>query len=212
MSYVKWFSSLTARAGLMLLISAMVSIPAGPCSLYAAEGTVVLDDTKKEEIVLDVPEQPGDELTIPQEKKTADLSTSEMVGIGVGAVAVVGGLVALAGRGGSDSSSGSSTTYPTKKDIVGVWYAKGTRVVGELATYTGTYTFYANGTHKYDLYFSDGRHKVDGGRWVLVKNYFRLWNNSGSSYKGRFKNGDYSQIDVATTDGRWITALKKIGN
>lgn len=140
------------------------------------------------------------------ETESEGLSTLTKVGIGVGAAAVIG--VALALSGGSDSDD---PKFPTEAGMVGQWNGSGTRF-SDGQTYNGTYTFYAGGSHTYDIYVSDGAHKRGRGSWSLpIGTYSLTVNNySGSTYKGEFLNENFATITLTTTDNRWQVVLTKL--
>lgn len=146
----------------------------------------------------------GDEAEKDDSEEDEGLSTLAKVGIGVGVVAAVGLVVGMAGG----SSSGPS--YPAPEDLLGAWHSEGVNL-DDGRTYTGTYNFYAVGSHTYSIYTSDGESKSGNGNWTLAEGTYslRMENDTGSVYKGDFAEGDYSNIVMKTIDGRWQVTLTR---
>lgn len=202
------------------LIATTTLLPIAPISSIAAEvknntATVVLDDQSKTQ----VPEKAVEVKNATTSTKTTETSPSQeplpevesegmstgmkyTLGVG-GAVVALVGIAALAGG----SSSDSSPTPPTEEQMVGPWSADANSVDGR--TYSGTYTLYSGGSHSYDLYISDGRHKVGSGAWKLVDYDLEIRNYSGSTYRGTFAQGVKNTVTTYTTDGRWKDTLTK---
>lgn len=205
----------------LILIATIVMLPAAPVSSIAAENKSndeikVLKDQSKV-VVLSTDSDATDKATsttskttpapesdpAPEEPNEA-MSTGMKVALGVGGgVVAIAGIAALAGGG----SGGSSPTPPTQEQMVGPWQANAFSV--DDRTYSGTYTLYAGGSHSYDLYISDGTHKVGSGVWRLVDYALELRNFSGSTYRGSFTQGVKNSVTLNTTDGRWKLTITK---
>jgi cytoskeletal protein RodZ len=219
------------------LIITIAILPVGPVSSIAAEvkndtATVVLDDQSKTEVLETTSEttvttppaenaetSPTPEATTttppaetPETSPTPEATSKEgeegmstgmkyTLGVG-GAVVALVGIAALAG-----GSSDSPPTPPTEEQMLGPWTANANAVDGR--TYSGTYTLYSGGSHSYDIYVSDGNHKVGSGAWKLVDYNFELRNYSGSTYRGTFAQGVKNTVTTYTTDGRWKNVLTK---
>lgn len=205
------------------LITTTTLLPLAPISSIAAEvnsntAIVVLDNQSKTQVpekaveasattapveTTEISPQPE---PLPKVESTG-MSTGMKYTLGVGgAVIAIVGIVALAGGSSSDSSD-SPPTPPTDAQMVGAWSAAANSVDGR--TYTGTYTLYSGGSHTYDIYVSDGRHKVGSGAWKLVDYTLELRNFSGSTYRGTFAQGVTTSVTTVTTDSRWRTILTK---
>ena len=202
------------------LITTTTLLPLAPISSIAAEvknntATVVLDDQSKTQVPEKAVESSATtapvEKTLPSEtpeitskNEGEGMSTGMKYTLGVGgAVVALVGIAALAGGGSSDSSP----TPPTEEQMVGPWQANASSVDGR--TYTGTYTLYSGGSHSYDIYVSDGNHKVGSGAWKLVEYDLEIRNYSGSTYRGTFTEGVKNTVTTYTTDGRWKNILTK---
>lgn len=202
------------------LIITIAILPVGPVSSIAAEvkndtATVVLDDQSKTEVlettsettVTTPPAENAETSPTPEVASKDDgegMSTGMKYTLGVGgAVVALVGIAALATGGSSDSPP----TPPTEEQMLGPWTANANAVDGR--TYSGTYTLYSGGSHSYDIYVSDGNHKVGSGAWKLVDYNFELRNYSGSTYRGTFAQGVKNTVTTYTTDGRWKNVLTK---
>ena len=202
------------------LITTTTLLPLAPISSIAAEvkndtATVVLDDQSKTQIsekavessATAVPVETTEISPQPEPSPKAEstgMSTGMKYTLGVGgAVVALVGIAALAGG----SSSDSSPTPPTDEQMVGPWQANASSADGR--TYTGTYTLYSGGSHSYDIYVSDGNHKVGSGAWKLVEYDLEIRNYSGSTYRGTFAEGVKNTVTTYTTDGRWKNILTK---
>lgn len=203
------------------LIVTTALLPLAPISSIAAEvnnttATVVLDDqsktkspeTKSETTVLTTPAEKPETSPKPEATSKNDgegMSTGMKYTLGVGgAVVALVGIAALAGGG---SSSDSSPTPPTEEQMLGPWMADANSV--DSRTYTGTYTLYSGGTHSYEIFVSDGQHKVGSGAWKLVGYDLELRNFGGSTYRGTFAQGVKNTVTTVTTDHRWKNILSK---
>lgn len=132
------------------------------------------------------------------------MSTGTKVAIGVGAgVVAIGGIAALSGG----SSADSTPVPPTEEQIAGVWQAHANSI--DDRTYSGTYTLYAGGSLAYDLYISDGRHKIDNGTWTLNAYNLTLRNNNGSTYNGDFVQGVTNSVTLLNTAGTWKLVITR---
>lgn len=203
------------------LIVTTALLPLAPISSIAAEvnnntATVVLDDqsktkspeTKSDTIVLTTPAEkpetsPKPEVTSKNDGEGMSTGMKYTLGVG-GAVVALVGIAALAGGG---SSSDSSPTPPTEEQMLGPWMADANSV--DSRTYTGTYTLYSGGTHSYEIFVSDGQHKVGSGAWKLVGYDLELRNFGGSTYRGTFAQGVKNTVTTVTTDHRWKNILSK---
>ena len=204
------------------LVVTIAIFPVAPVSSIAAEvknntATVVLEDQSKTEVLATTAETtvktPPTETTetsptLKPEATSKDddkgMSTGMKYTLGVGgAVVALVGIAALAGGGSSDSPP----TPPTNEEISGPWTANANSVDGR--TYSGTYTLYSGGSHSYDIYVSDGQHKVGSGAWKLIEYDLELRNYNGSTYRGTFAQGVKNTVTTYTTDGRWKNVLTK---
>jgi hypothetical protein len=202
------------------LVVTIAILPIAPESSIAAEvknntATVVLDDQSKTEVLATTAETTlktipaEDPKTSPAPKAISKddekgMSTGMKYTLGVGgAVVALVGIAALAGGGSSDSPP----TPPTNEEMPGPWTANANSVDGR--TYSGTYTLYSGGSHSYDIYVSDGQHKVGSGAWKLVEYDLELRNYNGSTYRGTFDQGVKNTVTTYTTDGRWKNVLTK---
>lgn len=145
---------------------------------------------------------PKPEATSKEDDEGMSTGMKYTLGVG-GAVVALVGIAALATGGSSDSTP----TPPTEEQMLGPWTANANAVDGR--TYSGTYTLYSGGSHSYDIYVSDGNHKVGSGAWKLVDYNFELRNYSGSTYRGTFAQGVKNTVTTYTTDGRWKNVLTK---
>lgn len=166
------------------------SVVADDPGMDSSEEVPVLDDSSK--IVKD---EPG---TTPVEE--THLSTGAKVGIGVGAVALVGGIVALAGGGGGGSSSTSSNNPPTADQLVDAWQANANQP-GSGLTYIGTYQLYQGGSLSYSVNISDGEQFAGGGSWSLVDYALTVRTDHGSVYTGSFAPGNITSVDLNSNTG-----------
>lgn len=167
----------------------------------------------------EAPAKAGQKKPVSEE---SGLSNKTMMGIG-GAAVLLG--VIAAGSGGSSSgsdssssskstgtsSSGNSTSSanaapPKASQMVGVWQANAHSVEG--LHYVGTYTLFSNGVHQYSIVGETGKHKSGSGRWDLRGYRLSLHNDSGTTYSGEFKNGNYSSLSLGTTVG-WVLNLHR---
>jgi len=203
------------------LIVTTALLPLAPISSIAAEvknntATVVLDDqsktqvleTKSETTVQTTPAENTETAPKPESETKDDgegMSTGMKYTLGIGgAVVAIVGIAALASGGGSGDSS---PTPPTEEQMLGPWMANANSVDGR--TYSGTYTLYSGGSHSYDIYISDGNHKVESGAWKLVGYDLELRNYGGSTYRGTFAQGVKNTVTTYTTDERWKNVLAK---
>ncbi len=194
----------------LLLTLTITALPLSPQYLQA--NTLQTDNSTQ------VQEDTGAKKNLPAVKKKG-LSTKAKIGIGLGVAAVTVAGVALAvdnNGGGKGGGNGSSTSgkggAPSLAEIPGSWNAYGVCHVQNI-TYSGTYTFYAGGTHSYNLLFTDNAHggaqeyRSGTGQWFLNGAYFEMHNDSGSVYTGSF--GSKSGFSVTTTNGWWTTTLSR---
>ncbi len=219
------------------LIVTIALLPLAPISSIAAEvnnntAPVVLDSQTKTE-VLETKSEPTVQTTPAENTETSPkaedttttppaettetspkpeatskegeegMSTGMKYTLGVGgAVVALVGIAALAG-----GSSDSSPTPPTDEQMLGPWSANASSF--DSRNYSGTYTLYSGGSHSYDIYVSDGNHKVGSGAWKLVGYDLELRNYGGSTYRGTFAQGVKNTVTTYTTDGRWKNVLTK---
>ncbi len=143
--------------------------------------------------------------TAPPETEEG-LSTLAKVGIGVGVVAVIGG-IALAVGGSSDSGP----RYPQVVDIVGKWSAVGVTPDAD-RSYQGLYLFSADGTHIYDIITNVGTRKRGTGTWHLTENSnnFVVHNDHGTTYIGDFQEEKFTTIKMTGFGGIWEVTLTKL--
>ncbi|MBU1567580.1 MAG: hypothetical protein KJ630_18385 [Proteobacteria bacterium] len=144
----------------------------------------------------------------PPEETEEGMPTLTKVGIGIGAAAVVGGVLLLAGGGVDGGKSGPR--YPTAAELVGPWSAQAKNDEYHL-TYFGVYNLYAIGFHTYDIYGSGGDHKQGTGTWSIGEktNTLTLNNDSGSTYVGDFQNENFTTISMNHTVLKWELVLTK---
>ncbi|BHH84220.1 hypothetical protein [Desulforhopalus sp. 52FAK] len=139
--------------------------------------------------------------TQPIPSKKTSLSTGAKVGIGVGAVVLVGGVVALAGgSGGSGGGSSEPAGPPTADSLVSAWQATANQP-GSGLTYTGTYHLYQSGAISYAVYISDGQQFAGGGSWTLEEYRLTIRTDHGSVYSGSFAPGNISSVDLNSNTG-----------
>ncbi len=171
----------------------------------------------------DVPVVQASEAQPVSQDQDPGLSNKTLLGIG-GAAVLLGVVAASSGGGGSsssidstsgDKSAGSSdssakpaTTTPPPKasQMVGVWHANAHSVEGK--HYVGTYTLFSNGRHQYSIIGETGIHKSGVGRWDLRGYRLSLHNDSGTTYSGEFKKGNYRSLTLGTNVG-WVLSLHK---
>lgn len=151
-----------------------------------AEVPVLEDESKKTKAT-----------TLPSPLKKTSLSTGAKVGIGVGAVVLVGGVIALAGGGGGGSSA--PATPPTADSLVSAWQATANQP-GSGLTYTGTYHLYQGGAISYAIYVSDGQQLAGGGSWS-IEEYQLTIRTEHSVYSGSFAPGNISSVDLNSNTG-----------
>lgn len=165
-----------------------------------ADVPILNDDNKKIEV----------DPALPETKETT-LSTGAIVGISVGAVLLVGGIVALAsgsgGSSGSDAGSSSSSEPLTANQLVDAWNATADQP-GSGLTYTGTYQLYDGGSIAYNIYISDGEHLVGGGSWSLDGYKLSIHTDHGSLYSGSFSPGNITSVNLNSNTG-WNLNLSR---
>lgn len=196
------------------LTMTMATLPLVPASSMAATTqlpTVTKVETKSDAAAIHSDEKKqavSEETTEPDaadSESTEDegMSTTTKVVIGVGAAVAIGAALALGGGGGG-SSSPDPILPPTVEQLLGDWGASATS--NEHTSYTGTYTLYVDGTHSYDLQFSEGYRKVGRGRWKIDGYRLTLYNDTGSIYSGEFTPGNIVTITLSTNGG-WTLHL-----
>ena len=203
------------------LVLSITALPLAPSLSLAAETKDTVEAVTVEKSP-DVPVQPEEHKSESEKVSASDqkkdeqaddgkdrkegMSTLTKVGIGVGAVAVIG-LAALAVSGGSGDSG---PTPPTQEQILGVWDVVGTSQIDE-HTYYGSYNFYQIGSHTFDIMTSYAGRKTGRGNWRIDEGTytFHIVNDTGSHYVGEFTPDNYTTITVRTVDGRWSSTLTK---
>lgn len=169
------------------------------------EQTNNMSVTKTENIPPKIPVQAQ-----PAQQPEEGLSTLAKVGIGVGAVAVVGGVVALVGGSGgssSGSSSGGSSSLTAAK-VVGLYNCSARNDEYGLSFY-GVFNFYEVGSFTYDYDVSDGVHEQGTGSWVLEGNRLTTMSDHQSSFIGDFQGGSTSTITMHHAQLQWVLTLNK---
>jgi hypothetical protein len=144
----------------------------------------------------------------PAQQPDEGLSTLAKVGIGVGAVAVVGGVVALAAGGSGGSSNSSSSSAPSSAKLVGQWDANASNDEYGL-TFTGIFNLYDIGSYTYDYLVSDGMHEQGTGNWTLDGNRLTTVSDTGSTFVGDFQGGNFTTITMHHTVLQWVLNLTK---
>ncbi len=210
-----------------MLVAAISLLPVqiSFCQAAAAPESVPVElPVEKNKVVVD---KTPDNATVLPKVTTYDssLSTGAWVGIGAGAVVLLGGAVALGSGGGGDdtgsaagtidvntgtsggSSGGDSAAPPTAGQLVSAWHAAGEQP-GSGRTYTGTYHLYDGGSIGYDINISSGEHYVGGGSWSINGYQLKINTDHGSHYGGSFSPGVYSVIHMSA-DTQWLLTLSR---
>lgn len=179
-----------------LLVAVTVVLPTQGAFCHDVESTekVVPEDTKKQE----VSSTKNDE---------SSLSTPKLIGIGVGAAALIGGVAALGGGGGGGDGDVAVQTPPTSDQLVSAWHAEGNQP-GSGLTYSGTFQLYQNGGLAYNLYVSDGEHLVGGGSWRLNGYTLYIRTDHGSVYSGNVPSGNVTSLSLNSNTG-WNLTLTR---
>lgn len=193
------------------------------CQAAAAPESVPVElPVEKNKVIVD--KTPDNAIVLPEVAKyDSSLSTGTWVGIGAGAVVLLGGAVALgSGGGGDDSSSvaatngvttgssgggGDSVAPPTAGQLVSAWHGAGEQP-GSGRTYTGTYHLYDGGSIGYDLNLSSGEHYVGGGSWRINGYQLQIHTDHGSLYSGSFSPGVYTIIHM-NANTQWNLTLTR---
>jgi len=134
------------------------------------------------------------------------MSTGMMIGVGAGAVVLLGGAIALGSGGGGDDSS-DPVVPPTMDQLVSPWSAVGNQP-GSGRSYTGTFHLYSGGSLGYDLNVSSGEHLVGGGSWRINGYQLEVHTDHGSLYSGSFTPGNYSIIQM-NANTQWNLTLTR---
>ncbi len=224
-----WWS---LRFCVFILALSMVALPLAPLSAAAADeqrllskpvekvdkNKAVTSDASKNTAATNAQDDPAAAAGVdkktpkkpvkaqPDQQPEEGLSTLAKVGIGVGAVAVVGGVVALAAGGGSSDSSSSSA--PSSAKLVGQWNANASNDEYGL-TFTGIFNLYEIGSYTYDYLVSDGMHEQGTGNWTLVGNRLTTVSDTGSTFVGDFQGGNFTTITMHHTVLQWVLNLTK---
>lgn len=169
-----------------------------PVELPAEDKKVAVEEIDKETDKATVPEKPA--------KKEPFMSTGMMIGVGAGAVVLLGGAIALGSGGGGDDSS-DPVVPPTMDQLVSPWSAVGNQP-GSGRSYTGTFHLYSGGSLGYDLNVSSGEHLVGGGSWRINGYQLEVHTDHGSLYSGSFTPGNYSIIQM-NANTQWNVTLTR---
>jgi len=193
-----------------MLVAAIFLLPVqiSLCQTVAAPESVPVElPAEKNKVAVD---KTAGNATVPASthKKDSSLSTGTWIGIGAGAVVLLGGAVALGSGGGSGSSGGSDPVVPpTAAQMVSAWQAVGEQP-GSGRTYTGTYHLYDGGSIGYDLNVSSGEHLVGSGSWRTNGYQLEIHTDHGSLYSGSFSPGVYTIIHM-NANTQWNLTLTR---
>ena len=189
----------------LLLIAVLSFIPAQ----VAYSNTVILPVTSPVELHSDNKKVAVTETQKLKESVKADsvfpLSNAMMIGVGTGAVVLLG--VAVSMGGDSDGGGSAPVVPPTADQLVDPWHAEGNQP-GSGRTYVGTYHLYSGGVIGYDLQVSTGEHLVGTGSWSINEYLLQIQTDHGSLYSGQFTPGAYTSIDMNATS-QWILRLTR---
>lgn len=205
-----------------MLVAAISLLPVQiPLCQAAAAPESVPVELSVEKNKVAVEKTTGNATVLPKvETYDSSLSTGTWVGIGAGAVVLLGGAIALGSSGGGDDSNaatttgtsgdtggGDSVTPPTAGQLVSAWHAAGEQP-GSGRTYTGTYHLFDGGSIAYDINISSGEHYVGGGSWSINGYQLRINTDHGSHYGGSFSPGVYTVIHMSA-DTQWLLTLSR---
>jgi hypothetical protein len=210
---------LSLRFCVFILALSMVALPLAPLSAAAADDQRLLSKPlekvdKNKAAATNAQDDPPAAASVdkpapnkPAQQPEEGLSTLAKVGIGVGAVAVVGGVVALAGGSGGSSNSSSSST-PASAKLVGQWDANASNDEYGLVFY-GSFNLYEIGSYTYDYDVSDGMHEQGTGTWTLDGNRLTTVSDTGSTFVGEFQGGNFTTITMHHAQLQWVLILSK---
>ncbi len=202
--------TVVSRIFIPLLVALFALLPAQVSLCQAAEtGTVLLPvegsvakgDTEKKSAVKNSPAPVREQKDAEPEE--SPMSTGLIIGIGVGAAALVGIAVAVGGSSGGDETP-VSVGPPTADSLVGAWHGEGNQP-GSGLTYTGTYHLYQGGSLGYDLNVSDGEHLIGGGSWRINGYQLDIHTDHGSLYSGSFAPGVTNVVSLNANTGWNLT-------
>ena len=137
----------------------------------------------------------------------SSMSTGMMIGIGAGAVVLLGAAIAVGSGGGGGDDPAAPIVPPTANNLVDAWHAEGEQP-GSGRTYSGTYHLYDGGSLGYDLTVSSGEHLVGGGSWRINGYQLQIHTDHGSRYSGEFTPGNYTVIHMSANT-QWNSTLTR---
>lgn len=195
---------ITFLVAMMALLPAQVSL-CQASEVDTGEIVTLSAQTKKEPVDKNKKEVTKEKKA---ESESSDNSSLMWVGIGAGALVVIGGAVALSGGGSGGGSDPAPIVPPTADSLVYGWHAEG-RQPGSGKTYTGTFHLYAGGNLGYDIQVSSGEHFVGGGSWSISGYRLEIRTDHGSFYRGDFRPAaTYVSVDLGTSSG-WNVTLTR---